>query len=372
MSQCRDHKMGVLRPDINESVKDFSVRDDRILFGLAAVKNVGEAALNNVIKERQENGPFASLVDFCNRVHPNNVNSRVIESLIKSGSFDSLGCRRSQLLAILPRAMDQAKAHQRDRQSGQLTIFAMADGPAEISEIVLPDIEEWDEREKLMYEKETVGFYITGHPLDEVIEEIRTVTDSDIDGLKLLNDGQPVRVGGLIRSVKQHKSKKGEPMAFLTLEDILQTVEVVVFPEAYASCYRLLDSMDPVVIRGAVQKGDQGLKIMAEEIDLLPDARLKYTSAVHARLEADTISRVRLEELKELLFSFHGSCPFSITLHFSGEGEVDVEIDRNFTVRPSREMSVSVTELFGYNPLSYEKKTIEPIKRKRTFRQQTH
>jgi DNA polymerase-3 subunit alpha len=111
---------------------------------------------------------------------------------------------------------------------------------------------------------------------------------------------------------------------------------------------------------------------MAEEIDLLPDARLKYTSAVHARLEADTVSRIRLEELKELLFNYHGSCPFSITLHFAGEGEVDVEIDRNFTVKPSREMSVSITELFGYNPLSYEKKAIEPIKRKRSFKQQTN
>jgi DNA polymerase-3 subunit alpha len=374
IKECRDNHIEVFPPDINESVQDFSVKNDTIRFGLAAVKNVGEAALNNIIKERQDNGPFTSLVDFCNRVHSSSVNNRVIESLIKSGSFDSLKCRRSQLLAILPQAMEQAKAHQRDRMSGQMSIFAVAagSGPAELAEIVLPDIEEWDERDKLLYEKETVGFYITGHPLDEALEEIKTVTDSDIAGLAQLNDGQPVRVGGLIRSVKQHKSKKGEPMAFLTLEDILETVEVVVFPEAYSNCYKLLDSSEPVIIRGAIQKGDQGLKIMAEEIDLLPDARLKYTSAVHARLEADTVSRIRLEELKELLFNYHGSCPFSITLHFAGEGEVDVEIDRNFTVRPSREMSVSIAELFGYNPLSYEKKAIEPIKRKRSFRQQTN
>ncbi|MEJ2056464.1 MAG: DNA polymerase III subunit alpha [Desulfofustis sp.] len=372
--ECKDQDIEVFPPDINASVQDFSVKNDIIRFGLAAVKNVGEAALNNIIREREQNGPFTSLVDFCNRVHSSNVNNRVIESLIKSGSFDSLGCKRSQLLAILPQAMEQAKAYQRDRLSGQMSIFnvAAADQNANLSEIILPMIEEWDERDKLLYEKETVGFYISGHPLDEALDEIRTVSDADIANLKNLNDGQPVRVGGLIRSVKQHKSKKGEPMAFLTLEDILETVEVVVFPEAYAQCYRLLDTVEPVIIRGTIQKGDQALKIMAEEIDLLPDARIKYTSNVHARLEAGSISRKRLEELKEILFNFHGPCPFLITLHFEGEGEVDVEIDRNFTVKPSKEMSVSVARLFGYNPLIFEKKAIEPTKRKRSLKQQSH
>ena len=161
-------------------------------------------------------------------------------------------------------------------------------------------------------------------------------------------------------------------MAFVTLEDVLESVEVLVFPETYAHCYKLLDSTEPIVVRGTVQKGDQGIKIVAEDIDPLPDARQKYTQAVHARLEADTVSRIRLEELKELLFNYHGSCPFSLTLHFAGKGEVDVEIDKNFTVRPSSELSVSITEIFGYNPLRFEKKTIEPIRRRRNFKQQTH
>ena len=373
INECREHNIEVLPPDINESVQDFSVNDDKIRFGLAAVKNVGEAALNNIIKEREENGSFTSLVDFCNRVHSSSVNNRVIESLVKSGSFDSLGCKRSQLLAILPQAMDQAKAHQRDRMSGQMSIFnvAAADASTQVSEIILPAIDEWDEHDKLKYEKETVGFYITGHPLDEALEEIRTITDSDITNLELLNDGQPVRIGGLIRTVKQHKNKQGKPMAFVTLEDVLESVEILVFPEAYANCYHLLENTEPVVVRGTVQKSDQGIKIIAEDIDLLPEARQKYTQAVHARFEADTVSRMRLEELKELLFNYHGACPFSITLHFDGEGEVDVEIDKNFTVRPSRELSGGITKLFGYDPLRFEKKIIEPIRRKRSFKQQT-
>jgi DNA polymerase-3 subunit alpha len=161
-------------------------------------------------------------------------------------------------------------------------------------------------------------------------------------------------------------------MAFVVLEDILETIEVMVFPETYASCYQLLNSPDPVIVRGTVQKSEHGPKIIAEEIDLLPEARYKYTFGIHARLEADSVTRFRLEELKELLFNYHGSCPFSITLHFAGEGEVDVDINKDLTVKPCREMSISVAELFGYDPLTYTKSVLEPIQRKRSFKQQTH
>ncbi|MCB2217263.1 DNA polymerase III subunit alpha [Desulfofustis glycolicus] len=367
INECREHQIDVLPPDINESVQDFSVRQDRIRFGLAAVKNVGESALASIIEEREKNGFYTSLVDFCNRVDSRRVNNRVIESLIKSGSFDSLGAKRSQLMAILPKAMDQAKAHQRDRLSGQLSLFSV--GPQEttgdMNDIMLPDVAEWDERQKLIFEKDTVGFYITGHPLDDTLQEIRTVTDSDIANLDNFNEGQPVRVGGLIRSCKQLKSKRGDAMAFVTLEDILEAVEVMVFPETYGVCQHLLSTPDPVIIRGTVQKNERGVKIIAEEIDLLAEARVKYTEAVHARLRADSVTRIRLDELKQILFSYHGTCPFSITLYFPGEGEVDVEINRDFTVRPCRELSERVSALFGYDPLAFRKKALEaPVKRR--------
>lgn len=369
INECREHQIDVLPPDINESVQDFSVRQDRIRFGLAAVKNVGESALASIIEEREKNGPYQSLVDFCNRVDSRRVNNRVIESLIKSGSFDSLGNNRAQLITILPKAMDQAKAYQRDRQSGQLSLFALgsASPAAEHTDILLPDVPEWEERQKLLFEKETVGFYITGHPLDDALPEIRTVADTDIAGLEAFNEGQPVRIGGLIRSCKQLKSKKGEPMAFVTLEDILETLEVMVFPETYAACQHLLTTSDPVIVRGTVQKNERGVKIIAEEIDLLPEARVKYTETVHARLTADSTTRSRLEELKKLLFSHHGSCPFTITLHFPEEGEVDVAINPDFTVRPCRELSEQTTQIFGYNPLVFRKKPLEPSNRRRTW-----
>jgi len=372
INECRERGIEVLPPDINESQQDFSVSEDRVRFGLAAVKNVGESALDSVVEEREENGSYTSIIDFCNRIDSRRVNNRVIESLIKSGSFDSLGAKRSQLMDVLPKAMEQAKAYQRDRQSGQMSLFSVAPdaNQPQITEVQLPDIQEWEEREKLLYEKETVGFYITGHPLQNALTEIKTVTDADIAGLEKLNEGQPVRIGGLIRECKHHKSKRGEPMAFVTLEDIADTVEVMVFPETFATCYQLLATTDPIIVSGTIQKSERGAKIISEEILPIPEALKKYTKSIHATLEAGTVTRPRLEELKQLLFNYHGTCPFSLTLHFKGEGEVDVDINKDFTVLPCREMSERIQEIFGYDPLSYKKTTLEIKKRKKWKKQE--
>ncbi|MDR3628766.1 MAG: DNA polymerase III subunit alpha [Desulfocapsaceae bacterium] len=367
ISECRDRHIEVLPPDINESINDFSVVNDRIRFGLAAVKNVGGSALDSIVEERNKGGPYTTLADFCNRVDSRRVNSRVIESLIKSGSFDSLGRKRSQLFAALEQAMDQAKAVQRDKQSGQMSLFAVAPkaDKSAVTEIMMPDVEEWDERKRLALEKETVGFYITGHPLDNAMSEIKTVVDSDIRNLAEWGEDQPVRVGGLIRTCKRLKSKKGEPMAFITLEDILETVEVIAFPETYARCEQHLASTDPVIVRGTVQKDERGAKIIAESIIPLQEAREKYTEQVRIRLEADKISRQRLEAVKKSLYQFHGDCPLLLTIHFPGLGEVDIEVMKELTIRPCRELSDSMEKILGYQPLWYKKKPLEVIHRKK-------
>ena len=367
ISECRDHQIEILPPDINESLYDFSVIEDRIRFGLAAVKNVGKAALDSIIEERLKAGKYTSLMDFCSRIDARRVNSRVIESLIKAGAFDSLGCKRLQLFTILPQTMEQAKAAQRDKQSGQMSLFGLA--PQAISKesqaIPLPDIDEWDERERLAFEKETVGFYITGHPLDDALPEIRTVVDTEIGKLSDWGDDQPVRVGGLIRSCKTLKSKKGDPMAFITLEDILDAVEVVVFPETYSQTQHLLASTEPVIIQGTVQKDERGAKILAEAIDLLPAAREKYTESIKMEIQASSINRLRLDGLKNICHQFHGSCPLVLTLHFPGRGEVDIEIRKDITIRPCQEFAEKIRELLGYPALSFRKKPLLAPSRKK-------
>lgn len=369
INECREHDIEVLPPDINESFKDFSVVDDSIRFGLAAVKNVGESALESIVEERSQNGRFLSLTDFCNRIDGRKVNNRVIESLIKSGSFDSLGAKRSQLLEIVPQAIEQAKAVQRDRQSGQLSLFGIVpdNNNQHVNTIEPPDIAEWDERQKLQYEKETVGFFITGHPLDEALSEIEAICEYGIADLEELPENQPVRIGGLIRSCKQLKSKNGEPMAFVTVEDIINTVEVLVFPDAYAGCYQVLTTAEPIIVSGTVQKSERGTKIIAEAIDPLAEAKQKYTEAVHARLEAELISRAKLEEIKQLLFNFHGSCPLSLTIHFPGEGEVDIDINKDLTITPSRQFTERFENILGYNPLTFKKKPPTPPPRRNSW-----
>jgi len=370
INECEEHDIEVLPPDINESFKDFNVKDDRIRFGLAAVKNVGESALDIIIEEREKNGKFTSLSDFCNRVDSRRVNSRVIESLIKSGSFDSLGYKRAQYIAVMDQAMEQAKAVQRDLQSGQMSLFGVApesQKKKELSHIPMPDIDEWDEREKLASEKETVGFYITGHPLNDALAEINTVTDCQIQELGEWGDDQPVRFGGLIRTYKKHKSKRGDPMAFLTIEDIFESVEVVVFPDTYSRCAEILDTTDPVIVQGTVQKDERGPKIIADSLDPLPAAREKYTESALLKLSADKTSRQQLEKVKKTLYKYHGSCPIMLTLHFPGRGEVDIEVLKDLTINPCRELTDSVEEILNYKAISFTRKPITLAPRKKRW-----
>jgi DNA polymerase-3 subunit alpha len=266
--------------------------------------------------------------------------------------------------------MEQAKAVQRDLQSGQMSLFSVAPQPKdqpEISTIPMPDIPEWEERKRLAMEKETVGFYITGHPLDTALQDINTVTDCTIQNLKEWGDEQPVRLGGIIRTCKKLKSKKGDPMAFITLEDIFESVEVIVFPDTYSRCEEILSSTDPVIIQGIVQKDERGPKIIADSIDPLPDAREKYTESAQIKLDSDKLSRQKLEKIKKLLYNHHGSCPVLLTLHFAGRGEVDIEVLKDITIKPCRELTDQVEELLDYKPFTFTKKPIAMAQRKKRW-----
>ncbi len=355
INECKRMNIDVLPPDINESLDDFTVIKNRIRFGLAAVKHVGGAALESIIAERKDSGHYKSLADFCNRVDSTKVNRKVIESLIKAGGFDSLGAHRAQYMEGLDLALERAKAVQRDRLSGQMSLFGIiketkpekkAD-PNINQETTLPDIDEWPQLQKLRFEKETVGFFLTGHPLESAVVDIRRITNSTIEQLASLGDNQAVRIGGLIKHVKEHKSRKGDPMAFTVFEDMTSSVEVVVFPSTYARYSHLLNSEKPLIILGTVQQSERGPKIIAETIDTLVDGLTKYTEKTTICLQAEKTSRQHLGKLKELFYFFHGKVPVNLTFHFNGRGEVDVEILKDITIVPSPDFFAAVTELCG-------------------------
>jgi len=365
ISECRDHDIEVLPPDINESFRDFTVIDERIRFGLAAVKNVGDSALDSILEERESGGPYLSLEDFCNRVDSRRVNRRVIESLIKAGAYDSLGAKRSQLFAILDLALEQAQAAQRDRLSGQKSLFGMLPQAevAQASAIKLPEIPEWPEKERLTLEKETVGFYLTGHPLDSHRQELKMVTTSILADLGEF-DGQAVRVGGLVKTKKEIKSKNGDRMAFVTLEDISGSAEVVIFPKTFADCASYLDDDQPLVIQGKAESDEQTGKIIADEVVTLDEARQRYTDRVLIYLKSDQVSRRRIEDLKKLILQNHGPCPVHLTMHFDNRGEVDIEVPGDFTVMPSTGFATAVAEKLGYEAVNFLAKAPQLQERK--------
>ena len=368
INECRDNEIEVLPPDINESDHDFTVVDDRIRFGLAAVKNVGEAALDSIIEERLADGPYKSLEDFCCRVDLRRVNRRVLESLIKAGAFDSLGLKRSQLFAILDQALEQGQAAQRDKLSGQISLFAVMGEEEEQqhTKIEIPSIPDWTDQEKLTFEKETVGFYLTGHPLDDFREDILTVTNTNLSEKKQWLEGQNLRVGGLIRDIKNRKTKKGDPMAVIIMEDIAGTVEVVIFPDLYAKCASILQNDTPIVIEGLVKKDERGDNIIANDADTLEMAREKYTASARIMLRSDHVNRQNLEALKKVFYRHHGPCPVSLTLHFTGRGEVDLEIPQDFTIKPCKEFTAEVNRTMGDQVITYEQQPVNvPQQKKR-------
>ena len=292
-----------------------------------------------------------------------------MENLVKAGAFDFVQVKRAQLMEVLDQALEQAKAVQRDRLSGQMSLFAVGGSKEESAasaEIKFPDIDEWPELKKLSYEKETIGFFLTGHPLDGVINTIRMVADADIEALENRREGQVVRVGGLIQQYKEHISKKGDRMAFTVLEDMSSSVEVIVFPETFARCSHYLGKDEPLIVLGTVQQGERGAKIIAEDIYSLDKAVEQFTEQTSIRLSADRIGRKQLVELKELIYQYHGSAPIKLTLHFDGRGEVDILPMKDITVRPCSAFFQKVKDSFGPRCLSVQMRQAE-VKRKKRF-----
>jgi len=277
VEECRRLGIEVLPPDVNESRKDFTVVGDKIRFGLAGVRNVGEAAVNAVIETRERNGPFRSLPDFCSRLDGKVVNKRMVESLIRAGAFSSLGFRRTQLLAVMDEALSFSQRLQKEKESGQLSLFGDwgdfgGEGTAAAApEIVVPHLAEFERHEILAMEKEMLGLYLSGHPLQEFKDTLRRLTTVNAVEIPELNPGQQVILGGLVVGLKTITTRKGEPMCFLNLEDLTSRAEIVIFPRVYARFRHLLRPDAVILVNGTVNNNGEGNKIVGDYItDLEP------------------------------------------------------------------------------------------------------
>jgi DNA polymerase-3 subunit alpha len=350
---CRDMGIDVLPPDVNSSQQDFAVVQGVIHFGLNAVKNVGEAAADAIVRVRAEGGPFESIWELTERVDPQVLNKRALESLVKCGALDSTGSSRMGMLAALDAALGHGQRISADRLAGQASIFDGAFGEAEQSmEVQHPPIAatEFDERELLRLEKEVLGLYVSEHPLERVRAELRRKTDCALTDLERRRDGEFVTVGGIVSSLKQVTTKRGEPMVFVTLDDPTGSAEVVVFNSTYATARELLEADRILVVKGRIDHKQAGeTKLVASEVSAFESALVRRE--VRLRIDARQAPAGLIRELAALVSDYPGDAPVYLALETS-LGERTLALGSGYRVKPEADFFAEVRALLGEAAIS--------------------
>src|SRR5499427_3464084 len=361
LAECRDKGIEVLAPDINESRADFTPVGEKIRFGLAAVKNVGEKAVEVILERRSADGPFESLFDFCRRVDTTAVNRRVIESLIKCGAFDSTQMSRARMLAALDEALRVGQVFQRDSQSNQIDIFGLLGGDSKAAKKpghVYPQVEEWSSQQSLAFEKEALGFYITGHPLDKYDRVIKRITSGTIAELKERAATGDVKISGVVSALKLRNTKKGDRYGSFNLEDKSGFIEVIAWPDVYKKCADILGADDPIFLKGRLEVGEERIQVIANEVTALAEVAAKgradngekpngKSDPVHLYVCESEISADELNQLRDTLLDYPG--PSAVFLHVlaSPKGETVIELPDQVRVASTPELEAIVEQRFG-------------------------
>jgi DNA polymerase III subunit alpha len=350
VNACDEMGIEVLPPDVNSSGTDFAVVEGRIRFGLTAVKNVGDTAARAIVAAREEGGPFASIWDFTERVDPQVVNKRALESLVKCGALDSTGASRLGMLGVLEQALAHGQKLASDRLAGQASIFDEGTfGEAEDTSTTthhppLPTAE-FEKAELLRLEKETLGLYVSEHPLSAVRDQLRRKTDATLAELERRRDGEVVTVGGIVSALKQTTTKKGDPMVFLALDDPTGSAEVVVFNSTYQASRELLAEDRILVVKGRVDHKQQGeTKLIAMEVTAFE--AVAERREVRFRIDATRAQAGVIRELALLVKDFPGESPVYVSLSTS-EGPRTLALGPGYRVRPDSDFLAEAKALLG-------------------------
>lgn len=313
VAECRRLGIAILPPDVNESGPFFTAVDDGIRFGLSAIKGVGAIAVDSILKERQENGKFRTFQDFCTRVPlGGSLNKRLIESLILSGAFDSLGQGKKALIEIMEECISQGLALKKIQNSNQISLFDISDTKPEslVEEIPLPSCGEFSESENLKLEKEYLGIYITGHPLDGYTKSLNKFVDKSISDLTESMDGKKITLAGLLTSVRLQTTKKGELMAYGDIEDQTDHADILVFPKTLPLVRDMLIENQPVLLKGRFSFEDDNKKIFVESIEELPhNDDIDSDKSGNERKVFLRIKQVDKEDVLSLLIKHPGNLP---------------------------------------------------------------
>jgi DNA polymerase-3 subunit alpha len=353
INESRGMGITVLPPDVNSSALHFTPVGESIRFGLEAIKNVGENTVKGILEARGELGRFTSLYQFCDHVDTRLLNRRVVESLIKSGAMDTLGARRSQIFAVIDRAMERAQRQQRERTSGQHGLFggassAAAPPPHE----PLPDLEEWPEHEMLASEFSTVGFYISGHPLSKYAAKLAELGSIDLAGVEGRKNGEEITVGGIVVAMRSMRSRKGDRWGILTLQDMTGVLEVLAFPESFARHEAVFKSNAPLVLKGRVNVEEAGTRLAVMEARRLEDIGARPPNLMRVRVEMGAMDANLIDELKKLFAGKPGSCSLAFEL-ISSEGAV-ATLQAAQRVRADQELVQAVRKLCGEDAVQLE------------------
>jgi DNA polymerase-3 subunit alpha len=346
--------MPILPPDVNHSGGRFAPEGQGIRFGLAGIKSVGSAAAEAIVRERQAHGPYLSLVDFCRRVDLVSVNKRVLEALLKCGAMDGFGLHRARLFKGLDFALSLAAEHAREKQTGQGNLFDALGASAGTVRDELPDCPPWSERESLSAERELLGMYLSGHPLDRYRSLVQAFQTMALAQIAACQDNKEVRVAGLAASVVNRLTKeKKEPMAIITLDDGETTMEALVFPDVYKTYAGAVQADQPVLVCATVSKRDDSAKLIVREIYPLLESPRSFAEALIVSVRADETGARALEQFRAVTQRFPGRVPIMIRIVCSGGRSVLIETERSTAIDPTPDFLVEAETGLGRNALRF-------------------
>ncbi len=350
LNECRKQKVEVLPPDVNSSCSEFTVVDGKIRYGLSAVKGIGEKAVLSIIAERGEDGPFLDLEDFVTRVDLRAVNKRVIEGLIKCGAFDFANVSRAEMIDRVDEVVRAGQALQREKDTNQMALFSS--DTAGIGTIARRSSNraDWPMNLKLAYERESLGFYISGHPLTQYQKVLRKLGAITTDEMGTVKDKAVIRIGGVITALRLKNTRKGDRYATFLLEDWLGSIESIVWPKTYQQIAHLIVADDPVLVTGRVDVSDERINFIVENMESLIDHRDKSASQGVLRIGDNDPFEEKLDPLVGLLKEHEGRCPVKVEMHFGDEIVSVILRDGEETpvcVDPSESLCEKVEQLFG-------------------------
>jgi DNA polymerase-3 subunit alpha len=356
MEECRRLGIPVLPPDINSSRAEFIVEEDKIQFGLGAVKNVGRGAIEAILTERDKDGRFASLFDFVARVDLRSLNRRMLESLIQAGATDSLPGHRAQLFEAIDSALGFGQARQASRQNGnQASLFGEDAEKVGVVEPELPTVKKWDKATTLRYEKDLLGFFVSGHPLESYRTILSTVATCTTETIDELPDGSGAVIGGIITRIKVNIDKKSKRMAFATLEDFAGSTELIIFSDLFEKRRDVIQAESMVMVSGRISKReDEKPKIIVEKVDSLDAVAEGGELILKLFLDGPNFNGGRLDGIEDILGDFPGSAEVILVLN-TGEERIVVQTNKlKASAKPG--LTRRLSELLGSDRVRWEVK----------------